>query len=220
MTTTLIQATPVPVKTSDMSWDAFTEAIKSACDAEDARLLAEFPTPPITAERGSDGWMDQWAAQHAAGSKRRSALMNFSAKLVVAVGQALADCVPNFRSLDVDYEGSGDSGEACDISVYLNLEPLLDADGKWRRPTPEEDEARNRQRDEANNTLPAELTEWLDETCWAIAYDRHPGFEIDEGGYGQISVAPADEDDPTSPLQLTITHTERTETTYDEEVLA
>ena len=220
MTTTLIQTTPVPAKTKDMSWEDFGVAIKSAVEAEEARLLTEFPTPPFTTEQGSDEWMKEWEAQRKAGYKREERLSAFNAKLVVAVGQALADCVPNFHSLDVEYEGSGDSGESCDISVCLALEPLLDAEGKWRLPTHEENEARNRQRDEANSTLPAELTEWLDETCWSIAYSAHPGFEIEAGGYGQICVSPSDEDDPASPLQLTITHTERTETTYDEEVLA
>jgi len=222
MTTTTITntgTTPVPVKTDAMTWECFANDLVVASETEEARLLRAVPTPELTAERGTQAWDDDWAAQYHAGIKRRALLMKFNARLVLEVGKALAAAVPTFRSLDVEYQGSGDSGEACDISVFLHRPQRFDADGKPRWATHDENQEDNREADAAAALLPSELKEWLDETCWAIAYDRHPGFEIDAGGFGQIVVARADDDDLTSPLQLTINHTERVEQSYDEEVL-
>ena len=222
MTTTITEniSTPLPIKTSDMSWDAFAEAIAEAEQAERARLMEAIPTPAITAERGTPAWTDEWLLQRAASEKRDGAVYAYCSKLILEIGKALASTVPMFCALDIDYEGCGDSGEACSISVRLNRVMSFDADGKFIRWTDEENQAFTTQYKEAQAILPTELTEWLDETCWAIAYNQHPGFEINEGGYGCISVAPANEDDPASPLQLTISHTERTEQTYDDVVLA
>ena len=222
MTTTPIKSntTPLPTKTNEMSWDAFAEAITEAEQTERARLMEAIPTPAITAELGSDAWSNEWLAQRTASERRDDAVYSYCSKLILEIGKALAAAVPAFRSLDIDYEGCGDSGEACVITVYTDRPRKVDAEGKFVPWTHEENEAWNKQNDAANNILPSDLKEWMDETCWAIAYDKHPGFEIDAGGYGSIVVAPADEDDASSPLQLTIRHTERVEQSYDDEVLA
>ena len=196
------------------------EAITEAEQEERQRLLEAFPTPAITAELGSPAWNDEWLAQRRASQKRDDVFYRYCSKLILEIGKALALAVPSFRSLSVDYEGQGDSGESCVITVFIDRPAMFDAEGKWRRPTAEEDEAFSKQHAEANSVLPSYLKDWMDETCWAIAYDKHPGFEIDAGGYGVIEVAPDDEDDATSPLQLTIRHTQRTETHYEDEVLA
>ena len=221
MTTTIETiSTPLPTKTNEMSWDAFAEAIVEAEQTERQRLLEAFPTPAMTAEPGSDAWNTEWLAQRRASQKRDSAVYAYCSKLILEIGKAVAAAVPDFRSLDVEYEGSGDSGEACVITVYLNRQMRFDAEGKYQRPSQEELDEQSKQHAAANNILPSHLKDWMDETCWAIAYDRHPGFEINEGGYGSIVVAPADEDDASSPLQLTIRHTERVEQSYDDVVLA
>jgi len=212
--------TPLPIKTDDMTWDAFTEAVVEAEEAEEARLLQAFPTPAMTAERGTDAWSLEWKAQHKASSYRKTLLMAYNSKLILEIGKAVAAAVPNFQSLDVEYEGCGDSGESCDITVYTDRPFQRDADGKVIPWTNEENEAFSKQQDAANNLIPSDLTEWMDETCWAIAYNEHPGFEINAGGYGSIVVAPADEDDASSPLQLTISHTQRVEQSYEDVVLA
>ena len=221
MTTTIENiSTPLPTKTNEMSWDAFGEAIVEASSAEQSRLTEAIPTPAMTAEPGSDEWTSEWLAQRSASTKRSSELMAYNSQLILEIGRALAAELPNFRSLDVEYEGCGDSGEACEIGVYLSHPNRFDAEGNYQRPSQEELDERSKQQDAANNLLPSDLKEWMDETCWAIAYDKHPGFEIDAGGFGSIVVAPADEDDASSPLQLTISHTQRIEETYDDVVLA
>ena len=221
MTTTIENiSTPLPTKTSGMSWDAFAEAIAEAEQAERARLMEAFPTPAITAKSGTPAWNDEWLAQRTASEKRDDAFYGYCSKLIVEIGKALASTVPMFCALDIDYEGAGDNGEACSITVRLNRVMSFDEDGKFIRWTDEQNQAYLTQYKEAQAVLPTQLTEWMDETCWAIAYQQHPGFEINEGGFGCLTVAPANEDDPTSPLQLTITHTERTEHTYEPSVLA
>ena len=220
MTTTIDNSsTTLPTKTADMSWDVFTQEIVDAYGAEEERLTEAFPTPAMSAEPGSDDWSSQWLAQRRAADERSSHLMSYASKLILQIGKALAAAVPNFRSLDVEYEGCGDSGEGCSISVFVDRLRKVDAEGKFVRWTDEENEAFRQQNEAANNILPSYLKAWMDETCWAIAYNQHPGFEINAGGYGQIVVAPADEDEEGSPLQLTISHTQRTEECY-EDVLA
>ncbi len=35
--------------------------------------------------------------------------------------------------------------------------------------------------------LPSELSSQLDEFAWAFAYQQHPGFENNDGGYGTLT---------------------------------
>uniref|UniRef100_UPI0040476698 DUF6878 family protein n=1 Tax=Yoonia sp. TaxID=2212373 RepID=UPI0040476698 len=57
-----------------------------------------------------------------------------------------------------EYEGYGDSGNVEDI----NLQP-------------------------SGSALPSELSNQLDEFAWAFAYQQHPGFENNDGGYGTLT---------------------------------
>ena len=213
MTTTLIPATPVPAKTEAMSWEDFGVAIKSAVEAEEARLLAEFPTPPFTTEHGSDGWMKEWSAQRDAGYKRDELQSAFNAKLVAAVAEALADAVPNFEAFRVEYSGSGDSGEDCVLCVDIKREPptheVIPYEGAKPRfsYTNEENQAWLQAEKDALALLPRDLSEWIDETCWALAYQQHPGFEIDGGGFGNITASR----NAAGEMKLVITHTNRIE---------
>lgn len=212
MTTTLT-TTPVPVKAEGQSWDDFAEAIKAAVEAEQARLSAEFPTPSITAERGTDEWWAQFDAQRKADNQRSNILNRFQAKLIVSIGEALDAVVPNFEALRIEYSGSGDNGEDCDIDVDIKREAPTHTIAPYEGASPrlaythEENEAWLQASKDALALLPSELTEWLDETCWAIAYEKHPGFELDAGGYGRISV----ERNEAGEMKLTLTHTNRIE---------
>ncbi|MFA8443926.1 DUF6878 family protein [Yoonia sp.] len=57
-----------------------------------------------------------------------------------------------------EYEGYGDSGNVEDIT----LQP-------------------------SGVTLPSELSSQLDDFAWAFAYQQHPGFENNDGGYGTLT---------------------------------
>ena len=74
--TTIIEniSTPLPTKTNEMSWEDFYEAITDAEHTEKVRLLEAIPTPPMTAERGSGAWNEEWLAQRRASEKRDAAL--------------------------------------------------------------------------------------------------------------------------------------------------
>ncbi len=215
MTTTTINptTTPVPVKTEGQTWDAFTEAIKSAVEAEEARLIAEYPTPAITAERGTTEWSEQYFSQRRASDDRNEIISRYTAKLIVSVGEALDALVPNFDALRVEYEGSGDQGEGCTFDVDIKREPptntVVPFEGAKPRLayTNDENQAWLQASSDALALLPDDLTEWLDETCWALAYSIHPGFEIDAGGFGNITV----QRNADGEMKLTLTHADRIE---------
>jgi len=214
MTTTISSTTTtVPVKTDAQSWHIFTIAIKTAVEAEEARLIAEFPTPIITAELGSTEWNEQYFAQRRASDDRSEILSRFTAKLIVSVGEALASIVPNFDALRVEYEGSGDQGEGCTFDVDIRREPPTNTVVPFEGAKPtlaytnQENQAWLQASSDALALLPDDLTEWLDETCWALAYSIHPGFEVDAGGFGTITV----QRNADGVMKLTLTHADRVE---------
>lgn len=57
-----------------------------------------------------------------------------------------------------EYEGYGDSGNVEDITLQPN-----------------------------GVALPSELSSQLGDFAWALAYQQHPGFENNEGGYGTLT---------------------------------
>ncbi|MEL6465681.1 MAG: DUF6878 family protein [Pseudomonadota bacterium] len=74
-----------------------------------------------------------------------------------------ADLLPALRALGVteviaEYEGYGDSGNVEGITLQPN-DVRLDAD----------------------------LTRKLEDFVWSVAYNQHPGFENNEGGYGTLT---------------------------------
>jgi hypothetical protein len=222
MTTTIDAApiTPVPAKTQAMDWDCFTESITVASETEEQRLFQAYPTPQITAKPGTDEWNQQYQAQRRADRIRTDEHQAFQARLIVAIAEALETEVPGFSSLIIEYQGSGDSGEEGDLIIDVDFigEPSIPSErfeGRFVYSN-EQSEERVRNQEFAESLLPADLTEWLDETAWAIAYSSHPGFEIDAGGFGNLC---ASRDEDTNQMTLTIQHTQRTEETYPEEVL-
>ncbi len=62
------------------------------------------------------------------------------------------------EEVTVSYEGYGDSGNVEDVTV---------------KP--------------AGTETPPDLTTKLEEFGWDFAYDQHPGFENNEGGYGTLT---------------------------------
>ena len=215
-TTTPIATTPVPQKAEGQTWDDYTQAILDACEAEETRLLQEFPTPEIAGTPGSDEWTDTYYKQRAVAEQRRSILHKLQARTIVAIAEAIEREVPSFEALEIEYAGEGDSGTDSDISIAVAYGPFLDAEGKWRPLTQEEKDAYEAAREAANALLPAELTEWLDETGWALAYEKHPGFETNEGGYGTISATREEEG---GPMELSITHNQRSVETYSDSLI-
>ena len=215
MTTTTISTTPVPVRTEGQSWDDFVEAIIAADNDEGTRLLQAFPTPEITAERGSDEWMPQYQAQVDASQTRDAAQQKFQARLIVAVTEAIEASVAGFQELTVEYAGSGDSGEDGYVSVSVGCvgEATIPHSHFPTRLlySQEQQDERARNQEIADGLLTDYLKEWLDETAWAIAYSKHPGFEIDAGGFGTITAA---RDEATGKMTLELSHTQRVEENY------
>lgn len=80
-----------------------------------------------------------------------------------ALKTARADLLAALRALGVteviaEYEGYGDSGNVEDITLQPN-DVRLDAD----------------------------LMRKLEDFAWSLAYNQHPGFENNEGGYGTLT---------------------------------
>jgi hypothetical protein len=124
--------------------------------------------------------------------------------------------------LDVNYRGSGDNGESCDISVLIDtscVKPTQRSSWGVLIYTDEERKQVSVLREEAvaltATYLNDELSEWLDETCWSIAYNQHPGFEINDGGWGTITVMR----DDVGEMKMSLNHTQMPATEYDTVVL-
>lgn len=134
---------------------------------------------------------------------------------------------PDLRVIEITYNGSGDSGQIEDIRF----------NPRWRTEVQAELEV-------ADETMPDELAfgrkhqgghwdrergEWtadspdrnpslmhlLDTFGWDLAYGQNPGFEINEGGFGTISVS--SESGSIDDVVIELSHSERVESTNDYE---
>jgi len=222
MTTTINAApiTPVPAKTPTMDWECFANDITVASETEEQRLFQAYPTPQITAKPGTDEWNQQYREQRQADRTRTNKHQEFQARLIVAIAEALEAEAPGFSSLIIEYQGSGDGGEEGDITIDVNYigEPTIPSErfeGYFVYSQEQKDELTRNQKF-ADSLLPDDLTEWLDETAWAIAYSAYPGFEINAGGFGNLT---ATRDEETGKMTLVLQHTQRSEETYADEVL-
>ncbi len=213
MPKTLENTTLIPVKTDDVSWDEFSALIRAAYETAKQQINEAIPTPPITVERSSDEWMRQYQAQRDATSQRTAELNKYEAQLIASIAEALEASVPLFKELFVEYQGSGDSGEACDISVEIERGYEATKMTSWGTPcfTNEQNEEYRAREKAAYELLPSDLTEWLDETCWSLAYAEHPGFEIDAGGFGSITV----KRNEAGVMKVSLDHTDRIESTEE-----
>jgi len=61
-------------------------------------------------------------------------------------------------AVTAEYEGYGDSGNVEDVTLVPS-----------------------------DISLPADLANQLDDFAWGFAYQQHPGFENNDGGYGTLS---------------------------------
>lgn len=132
---------------------------------------------------------------------------------------------PELARIEVTYEGSGDSGQIEDVNYFQSptdcvlieiddMAPLPDevAQGKtfqagqWE---PERGFVKN------GNPVNISARQLIDEFAWDLAYSQNPGFEINEGGYGTISIT-SDEDDR-STVHIRLSHSERIIETNDYE---
>ncbi|GFE67224.1 DUF6878 family protein [Litoreibacter roseus] len=80
-----------------------------------------------------------------------------------ALKTARAELIAALRALGVteviaEYEGYGDSGNVEDITLQPNEVTLNEA-----------------------------LSRQLEDFAWSVAYNQHPGFENNEGGYGTLT---------------------------------
>ncbi|MEM8572712.1 MAG: DUF6878 family protein [Pseudomonadota bacterium] len=80
-----------------------------------------------------------------------------------ALKTARAELIAALRALGVteviaDYEGYGDSGNVEDLTLQPN-----------------------------DVTLNEDLSRKLEDFAWSVAYNQHPGFENNEGGYGTLT---------------------------------
>lgn len=147
---------------------------------------------------------------------------------------------PELNKISIRYYGSGDSGSVDEVKFFGKppadrpySEPDLDAESfPLSKPMPVEiidAPARTTRWDPdeqrvvdvpARNQTPDEI---LDRTAWDLAYGENPGFEINEGGYGDVIVTFRDEYEPsdTPPTEADILvrleHKEIVETTNDYE---
>lgn len=212
--------TPLPTKTDDMSWDTFSSLILSAYEAERQRLTEEIARPTTPPRDSSQGygytapeWMKYHELQRAADKRRTEALAKYEPKLIASIAEALDASVPFFKELLVRYEGSGDSGENCDISVELEwgFKPTKETSWGSLCYTHQENEQMRAREKAAYDLMPSALINWLDETCWSLAYNEFPGFEIDAGGFGTITV----KRDDAGVMKVYLDHTARYESTEE-----
>ena len=142
---------------------------------------------------------------------------------------------PDLKRIEISYDGSGDSGQVESIHFSSNVEPnhwhegSVDVDtsevlsdeltcGRTARKGHFDMDLREWVHDEALRSV--NIEEALDRIGWDIAYGENPGFEINEGGYGTVSVfidPVADPDNISVPadIKVELSHSERYEATND-----
>ena len=130
---------------------------------------------------------------------------------------------PELMTIEVQYDGSGDSGEIESIGYYkrpfstVMYDPASEIDVTDSEPLSGEltngmvknrsfwnPETRSMVQQEPS---PPTARELIDDLAWDVAYGKHPGFEINEGAYGTVVIY-QDEDDE---VQVQLTHNERIE---------
>lgn len=116
---------------------------------------------------------------------------------------------PQLQRIEITYDGCGDSGQ---------VETILFWDGANVFDPPQ---------DLMNDPLPTTVVEQslpyspelnisaeqaLDQYAWDIAYGQNPGFEINEGGYGTITIeTELDADLTLEDIKVHLEHCERVE---------
>lgn len=166
---------------------------------------------------------DDFAAKYQARLSMLSSKSNEAADHLSKVFVYLQSLEPKLVELRITYDGCGDSGQVEDIQYFDSKGQLLTIDDE--QPLPD-DIAQGRQHQpgdwvpgegwktsgEAANVSAHYL---IDELAWDLAYGKHPGFEIDEGGCGTISIT-SDIDYP-NQVRVNLSHSVRFIETTDYE---
>jgi hypothetical protein len=132
---------------------------------------------------------------------------------------------PDLRVIEISYNGSGDSGQVEDIT--FNPTWRLAVEAKVEIDDEEMPDELCFGRTHQGGHWDLERTEWiadkpdaniklmalLDDFAWDLAYGQNPGFEINEGGFGEIVIS-GDSDNP-EDIQIELAHHERVESTND-----
>jgi len=112
------------------------------------------------------------------------------------------------HKITITYEGSGDSGDISDITVepaecnteiLKELNQLLDedmpAEFNYQRTVGQQYDSKAMCWKPVVAPDPSSISEALDAIAWDVAYGYHPGFEINEGGFGEIIIRQATEEE-------------------------
>lgn len=135
----------------------------------------------------------------------------------------LRDKYPELKRIEINYDGSGDSGQV--ESIHFSKDPST----SWgagievhdSAVLPDEINCGHTSRDghwdferrEWIYTSPGRnesIREALDRIGWDIAYGQNPGFEINEGGFGTVAVFLCEDE-----VMVELKHSERVEITND-----
>lgn len=164
-----------------------------------------------------------WSALYVKNQLELKSKASSAAARLRAIFLHLAKDNPALATIEIGYDGEGDSGQVDSIGYYdgeRNLisveddQPLPDAiaDGQQRTPgrwVPGEGFVASG----APRNVSAD--ELLSDLGWDLAYGTNPGFEINEGGYGTITIAASDEHP--DQISVTLAHSERYVQTTDTE---
>jgi hypothetical protein len=132
-----------------------------------------------------------------------------AAEELKAIVHYLCSQDPALAALTVIYDGCGDEGTIESIQLTNADDEAIDS-ALLDQPFPDAlqdlvtipDWLRNRS-----------IKAVIDNAAWDVAYGHHPGFEINEGGFGELRVEVEPDDDSTT-LSIALEHNERfTETT-------
>lgn len=132
---------------------------------------------------------------------------------------------PDLTKVLIEYDGCGDSGQVENARFLWAADhqeqPIVGAD----QPLPDEIACGKTKTPghwvpgqgyvTTGEPVNASATELIDELAWDLAYGQNPGFEINEGGYGTISIE-VSPDDPDRIL-VSLSHSERYIETTDYE---
>jgi hypothetical protein len=136
---------------------------------------------------------------------------------------------PELQYIEIEYDGSGDSGNV--ESIFYGGNKTSDCVAPFSveisddQPLP--DEAAQGRTHQLGKWQPyggwvttgervnATAEQLISDLGWDLAYGRNPGFEINEGAYGRIVIT-ADEEDP-SVVRISLSHSERIIETNDYE---
>ena len=150
-------------------------------------------------------------------NNNRNQTPNDYANKLKAVFRHVKSLYPQLDLIEISYDGCGDSGQVQRASFYDPANGLerteIDVDDTQFLPTAIYCE-RDRQWDATSHQMvdlgPVKRTigQALDSLGWDLPYSLDPGFEINDGAYGEISVSQQPEDDGYS-VSIEVNHNQR-----------